>query len=92
MAAETQEWLLRLATTHGAHDALVDECDGSLAAAAHRLAAAKREVCGFGRALPNAQELWIAAREIASRSMRMTFVPSRESIAQEARSIGLAVL
>jgi len=86
------EWLRMLEATAGGYGTLIDECAGSLAVAAHVLAAARVEARGYTRAVPTEAELYGAAQEIAARTALTAPHVTASALASECRAAGLEVM
>jgi hypothetical protein len=82
------EWLRVLDEEDGSYARLVRE-SGNLAAAAHRLARAKRRVLGGSDGIPTLREMLAAARLIAARLPEYPEVATA-SLSAECRELGMS--
>lgn len=89
-----REWLESL--ERGGHRwlDLLEECEGHLALAAHRVAAARLRAWhrAPARPVPTVRELHVAAREVHERANAFGHVPNKLELAEAARDLGLEVM
>ena len=84
------EWLNELIQTRDGYRRLLEN-EGSLVAAAHRLARAKCESHRLSTSVPSRIEVRAAAREIARR-VPGTTVPGTASLVRDCERMGLSVI